>query len=212
MSGVRLALAAALEGRLPGEAAHRDALPVDFVRPAQGREPMRAAAVLLAIRPGAETDTFQIPLIERPDTMPHHAGQIALPGGEIEPGEEALACALREAWEEIGIAPESVEVLGKLSPIEIPVSGYRVSAIVGWAGGRAGYRPQAGEVLRVLRADPDRLAREGPTARRVRIRDGSAWDFPAYDVEGSVVWGATALILAEFLEIWRRVRSIPRPG
>jgi ADP-ribose pyrophosphatase YjhB (NUDIX family) len=209
---VRLSLATALGGPLPGEAAHRAALPAGYVRPIQGIEPVRAAAVLLAIGPGVDPGAFQFPLIERPDTMPHHAGQIALPGGEIEPGEEVVACALREAWEEIGIAAQNVEVLGSLSPIEIPVSGYRVSSIVGWLGEPATYRPQAGEVLRILRADPDGLAREGPTARRVRVRDGQSWDFPAYEVEGCVVWGATALILSEFLEVWRQVRSIPRPA
>jgi 8-oxo-dGTP pyrophosphatase MutT (NUDIX family) len=144
--------------------------------------------------------------------MPHHAGQIALPGGERESQEEPVECALREAWEEIGLAPEQVQVLGLLTPIEIPVSGFRVSTIVGWCADPGTYRPQAGEVLRILHADLDRLALEGPTAQCVRIRDGRSWDFPAYDVEGAAVWGATAVILSEFLEIWRALRSIPRPG
>jgi 8-oxo-dGTP pyrophosphatase MutT (NUDIX family) len=202
---------AALARPLPGPEAHRLALPEGLRRedPPAGM-PITGAAVLLALRLDPATEEWSFPVIRRPDSMERHAGQIALPGGAIDRGETSVACALREAEEEIGLAADCVEVLGALTPFVIPVSGYRVDPFVGWVLEPVTYRPQESEVEEVLIADPDRLAREGPHLRLPRERSGMLREFPAYDVEGELVWGATALILAEFLEIWREVRGIAR--
>jgi hypothetical protein len=96
-----------------------------------------------------------------------------------------------------------VEVLGALTPITIPVSRYRVEAFVGWVEGTPVFVPQESEVLRILLADPDTLSREGPRAFVERTTNGSPARFPAYEVDGEKVWGATALILSEFIQIWR---------
>lgn len=160
--------------------------------------------MLIALR--EEHGRVLLPLIVRPSSMARHAGQIGLPGGVVEPGEAPDICALREAHEEIGLDPEGIELLGRLTPIVIPVSGYRVVPFVGWTAGEVADRPQDEEVLEILLADPDRLLAEGPT-RGVEIeRAGARVRFPAYDVGGREVWGATGLILAEFLEVWRRAR------
>lgn len=194
---------------LPGPAAHRQALPPGFQReqPPSGTA-ITGAAVLLALSHDANSGRFSFPLIRRPDSMERHAGQIALPGGVIDADESPSSCALREAEEEIGLEPCRVEVLGQLTSFVIPVSGFRVTPFVGWLAEPTAYRAQEAEVLRILTADPDRLTDDGPVLTVPNERHGVVHAFPAYDVEGERVWGATALILAEFLEIWRRARSV----
>jgi 8-oxo-dGTP pyrophosphatase MutT (NUDIX family) len=170
--------------------------------PAQG---LREAAVLLAIVPVGSR--YSIPLIERPASMLHHPGQIALPGGRFLAGETALECALREAHEEIGLSPDALEVLGRLTPVPVPVSGHLVEVIVGWIEGRPRWRIDPREVIRVIEADPDDLAAAGPVAQMERLMiDGGMRRVPAYRAGDALVWGATALMLAEFLQVWRSVR------
>jgi hypothetical protein len=72
-------------------------------------------------------------------------------------------------------------------------------------------RAQEREVLRIIHGDPDSLAEQGPTQWVERERDGEVLRFPAYRIQGETVWGATALILAEFLSVWRRVRGLTDP-
>lgn len=161
--------------------------------------------MLIALQP--TRGGFIFPLIVRPPSMARHAGQIGLPGGVVEAGEAAETCALREAREEIGLDPEAIEIVGELTPIVIPVTGYRVESYVGWSEREVELRPQDAEVMEILLADPDRLLAEGPV-RRVEVeRAGTRIHFPAYDVAERAVWGATGLILSEFLEIWRQARQ-----
>jgi len=195
----------ALSGPLPGSSAYREATPDGYERETMiDGTPVTSAAVLLALHPDQEGERILFPLIRRPDSMLQHAGQIALPGGARDETEDAIACALREASEEIGLARKDVEVIGKLTPVTIPVSRYRVDTVVGWIRAQPLLRRQESEVLAILFADPDRLAREGPTTWVERVREGESLWFPAYSVQGEKVWGATALILAEFLAIWRQ--------
>ncbi len=197
-------LRAVLGGVLPGRAAHAEALPPGFERrPIAEGVRVAHAAVLVSLYPRAGDGRILFPMIRRPDGIEPHAGQVGLPGGAREHGEDSIRCALREAHEEVGIDPVQVEVLGRLTPITIPVSCYRVETIVGWVAAPPRFVIQESEVLKVVLADPQRLANEGPTAFVDRVAEGRRLRFPAYAVEGERVWGATALILAEFLQVWR---------
>lgn len=199
----------ALAGPLPGRVAHALAIPEGYDRgEIPDGSPVVPSAVLLALHPGAGGSRINFPLIRRPDAIPHHAGQIGLPGGAMEPEEDAIGCALREAEEEVGLDAASVEILGGLTPVTIPVSGYRVEPVVGWIPARPTYRPQEGEVIEILLGDPDRLAAAGLDAWIERERGGRLVRFPAYAVGEAKVWGATALILSEFLSVWRSVRGL----
>lgn len=204
-SRVRSRLQRALAGPLPGPAAHRIAWPEHLPTrgPIADDDGFRPAAVLLLLFP--RTDGVRIPLVERPATMPHHPGQIACPGGRLEPGERAEDAALRELNEELGVPRDAVGILGALSPIWIPVSGFRVQPFVGWADREPTWVPHPREVGRLLFADPAQIALRGPDGTYRREHDDASFEAPAYRVPGGLVWGATALLLAEFGEIWKQL-------
>jgi len=135
-------------------------------------------------------------LMKRPTSMRSHAGQIAFPGGKSDPSDESLrATALREAHEELGIDPASVDVLGALDEVHTFVSGFTISPWVGWLAAATEVRPNDGEVARAFAA-PVRAFFEAP---------GGAPPFVGWTIEGELVWGATAAILRGFVAILREL-------
>lgn len=135
-----------------------------------------------------------------------HGGQVSLPGGVVDNGETFEEAALREAEEEVGLAPETVRILGALTPLDIPVSGFRLHPIVGALPGRPTLRASDGEVARILEIDLDHLFEASTIVETDRTRDGRVFRIPAFSVDGEEVWGATAMVLAEFLTVlgWTR--------
>ena len=167
------------------------------------------AAVLLALSPVEGADDLGLVLVRRPDSMRTHAGQVALPGGAVEPGDrDGIAAALREAHEEVGLDPAEVTVAGTLDSAYIPVSNFDVLPVVGLWDGRSPLRPNPAEVDGVLRptlrqlADP---ANHGSMPLRSLVDEaglrGRAAELasPVFWVDGTVVWGFTAGLLAAFL-------------
>jgi len=200
-------LTSALAKPLPGSDAHaamspqpRRAWP-DGVTPADVRD----AAGLVLVFPD-KNDRPHIVLTVRADTLGRHGGQVSLPGGVIEPGESYAHAALREAHEEIALDPRLVRVAGALTPIDIPVSGFRLHPIVGLADSRPVLAPADGEVARILDVAIDELMAPRAVADTTRERDGRRIVVPAFCVAGEEIWGATAMVLAEFLSLvgWSR--------
>lgn len=154
--------------------------------------PLRPAAVLLAV--DLSDRPARILLTRRAAHLRHHPGQIALPGGRTDPGEDAVTCALREASEEVGLPAGAAEVLGLL-PAHETVTGFAVTPVL--AVLRTGFvpRPQAGEVEEVFAiplahcADPGRYRLEG------RIWQGRLRRYWVLPWGPHYVWGATARIL-----------------
>ncbi len=137
-------------------------------------------------------------LTERRSDLRRHAGEISFPGGRRDPGEELLGAALREAEEEIGLDPESVDVIGALPPIGTFVTNYKVHPFVGLIAADTSLRPNPAEVAAILHLHLDSL-REGYEMRRL-VRRGVPFRTPTYEVERHLVWGATARILQELFE------------
>jgi 8-oxo-dGTP pyrophosphatase MutT (NUDIX family) len=160
------------------------------------------AAVLLPIyghpeRPG-------LVFTERRADLRRHAGEISFPGGRRDPPESFLEAALREAQEEIGLAPTAVEVVGALPPVSTFVTSYRVHPFVGLIPDQLELRPNPAEVEAVLQLSLDDLV-SGFDKRRI-LRRGMPIRTDTYVVDGHLIWGATARILGELLRRLGRAR------
>jgi 8-oxo-dGTP pyrophosphatase MutT (NUDIX family) len=149
--------------------------------------------------------SLHIALTVRGSGLRNHTGQVSLPGGRVDAGETFEAAALREATEEIGIDPGTVELLGRLTPLHIPVSGFLLHPIVGFTSMRPAFQRAEWEVARIIEAPVAVLSDPSVTKREVRTRivKGQSIDVevPYFDIDGEKVWGATAMVLAEFCAI-----------
>jgi len=141
-----------------------------------------------------------IVLTVRGDT-PRHAGQVSLPGGVVEPGETFEQAALREAHEEVALDVSAVRVIGALTPLDIPVSGFRLYPVVGTTDAQPCLTPANGEVAHILEIALQDLLDPARTGRSRRERDGMALTVPAFRIGDHEIWGATAMVLAEFLTL-----------
>ncbi len=172
---------------------------------ASATRPVRQAAVLLALVPDAAH--WSAVLMERTPYPGVHGGQISIPGGEVEPGDpDRLATALREFEEEMGVAVPRDQVLGQLTPLFIPPSGFEVDAFVVVLPQEPVWTPDPREVAAVLRLPV--LPR--PSLQRMPVAVGKArMHVPAYPCAGHVVWGATAILITELFEAvdWARAST-----
>lgn len=140
-------------------------------------------------------------LTVRTDRVLHHPGQISFPGGEQHPGESSEAAALREAEEELGIDLGSVRVLGKLTPLYIAPSNYCIYPTVAFLPEAPVFAPQPEEVAEIIEVPVDHLADTRNLRHEARLLAWGPAKVPYYDFGGYKIWGATAMVLAEFLAL-----------
>ena len=191
-----------LQQPLPGAAAHRRFAPdLSYARQA-GPAPSdaRRAAVMILLYP--HNGCWHLPLTVRPDHLPDHPGQISLPGGMLEYGESTRTAALRELQEELGIGAD-IEILGKLSPLFVYVSNFLVTPWIGALSERPQFQPSADEVADVLEVPLDHLLTEENIGDRLVSRRGVQYRAPHFCWEEHCVWGATAMMLSELVEVLR---------
>lgn len=159
-----------------------------------------AVAVLLRERGGAT----HVPLIVRPSGMRAHSGQIALPGGVRDDCDaDFAACAVREAEEELGIAPSAMRVLGELDDVPTP-TGFVITPVVAELMGAVDYRPSPDEVSAVFEAPLDTFA-DPATAEDMGEREhwGIRYRLHAYRFGEHRIWGATARVLEDLHTLLR---------
>jgi 8-oxo-dGTP pyrophosphatase MutT (NUDIX family) len=189
-----------LAGTLPGLQAQLRFMPTPprtGWRPGEFPTDARIAAGLLLLYPGERG--VSIPLTVRASHLKRHAGQISLPGGATDEGETLVQAALREAHEEIGVDPARVRILGELTPVYVLVSGFTLHPIVGLTDTRPDFRPAAHEVEEVIEVSIEDLQDASNIRNGTRTREGIAIEYPYFDLRGNHVWGATAMILGEFI-------------
>lgn len=204
MQNLQQQLTEVLNGSLPGEDAQYLMAPMHRARRSD-TVAYKPSAVMLLLCEDEAGNPF-IPLTKRHSYKGAHSAQVSLPGGKFEEADGApVNTAKRECFEEIGI--DQIEILGPLSTLHIPVSGFLVHPFVGLClQANPQFSLQAREVSRLIKLNPfdllkDDLRKEG----YIELESGLKIYSPWFEVENEKVWGATAMMLSEFKEILKTI-------
>ena len=169
--------------------------------------PSRKSAVLILFNPFSTE--LSIIITKRSSRLKVHRGQVSLPGGSVDKNDaDAEATALRETWEEIGIPSNDVEVIGQLSGIYIPPTNFDIVPVIGFLKRKPNYNINPDEVAEVVEVPLSQLMKPENIKRKVFYTSSSGEDrkAPYYDVMGLEIWGATAMILSELVEIVKIIK------
>ena len=193
---------------LPGWEGHKGMAPdfrqeeLERMRDKMGQARQSAVLILLYEKDGQLT----FPCIQRAAYDGIHSGQISLPGGQREESDPDFSyTALRETQEEIGVPMEQIKLLGQLSDLYIPPSNFLVKVFVGYSKIIPVFIPDPTEVDRVVEVPLNDLMISENIKRKVfyRSSDGKEKTAPYFDVAGVEIWGATAMVLGELVEIMK---------
>lgn len=209
-----------LKARLPGQEAQslmaprpqrldplsdRDALNARDVRrerdpPTEGKAPAKAAVLLLVYPHKQQLYTV---LTQRAAHLASHSSQVSLPGGRIGKGESVEQAALREAEEELGVSREYVKILGRLTPLLVFSSNHLIHPVVGWTVNKPAFIPNPQEVEEILEIPVNSLLERKTVRRETWNQRGIKREVPIFLIQGYKVWGATAMVLSEFIAVFR---------
>jgi len=157
----------------------------------------RRSAVLVAIADGH--DGAEVLLTRRTMELSSHRGEISFPGGRVDGDETDEDAALREAHEEVALAPTSVRIVGTLAPLSTLVSRSFIVPVVGIVDGRPALHPAAAEVDRIMWVPFADLLRADTYRAERWMRTDEMWDMHFFHLDDETVWGATARMLHELL-------------
>jgi 8-oxo-dGTP pyrophosphatase MutT (NUDIX family) len=196
----------ALKSDLPGtdaqwEMASSDRMVQNYPRVANSSS--RSGGVMILLYP--EEGVIKTVFIQRPVYNGVHSGQIAFPGGKMEESDiDITDTALREACEETGICGEKVSVLGILTPLYIQVSNIEVTPVVAFCEQRPEFLLQRDEVVSIIEAELDYFMDSDNISEKPMKFKNETLNVRYFDYHGNVIWGATAMILNELVEVIKR--------
>ena len=167
----------------------------------------RKAAVCIMLFQKA--DKWSTTLIKRVVYKGVHSGQMAFPGGKKEQNEDYIQTAIRETEEEVGVSIKKEQVIGKLSPIYIPPSNMYVEPIIAFYPNQPIYIKQESEVDSIIEVPLDLLMNEDIRKTKPIIQNnGTKITVPHFDVHGHIVWGATAVMISELVDILQDITGL----
>lgn len=204
-----------LNEELPGIASHNRMMPSikggELTAPPEG---VRKDAVFIFLY--MHNEEWHIAFIKRPKDGTVYAGDLALPGGQMEPNDrDEIETALREANEELGLDISLVHVIGKLTPLYVPYTNSALVAVVGYSYTKPEFYPEESEVMYVVDAPLSTFVADNIDYARVffRVKKQSLEiDAPYFPVDEDKVWGISAMILGEFAELARKALDITTPA
>lgn len=200
-------LALRMEKGLPGQGAHEKMAPMHRKSLSESElfnTGYRTAAVLALLVPDPINSIPRIVLIERSEGPVSHSGQISFPGGKREGDEDLLVTALREANEELGIQANQVSLLGGLTSLYIPPSNFLVHPFLGYMNEIPEFILSEAEVKRVLLLPLSSFLDQGNVSIEVfKSSNGSTVEAPTYRIDDVIIWGATAMMMAEISSLIR---------
>ena len=202
---LKIKLAQHLVKELPGKPAQKIMLtkPRNPINYSSNSECPNPAAVLILLFPIIQDIRFF--LTKRTNVVQYHKGQISLPGGAREEGEQLWGTALRETNEEIGVRAEHIQFIGELTPLFVPVTGFLIHPFVGWVDEEPETSPDPTEVESLFSASVLSLTDQNSCQCEERTIRGHVFDVPYFQLNRKKVWGATSMILSEFKTVLKEV-------
>ncbi len=194
---------------LPGERAHRLMLPAGReLYPGLHNEKIIQSSVLMLLFPvNGDLSTC---LIRRPAAMKNHGGQIAFPGGRYEVRDKELyRTALRESSEEIGTEDHYIEIIGALTPLYVQVSNFSINPFIGWSESRPHFKTDNREVDELFILPVEKFLQPATVQSRAVVTSHGTFEVPGFYIDPLFIWGATAMIISEFKEVFRSVIKSP---
>ncbi len=160
----------------------------------------KKSAVLILLYP--KNNTIYLVMMVRAADNTVHSGQVSFPGGKVEKSDTSIShTALREAHEEIGVLPNTVDIIGELTKLYIPPSNFDVYPVIGITNSTPVFSPN-NEVNKLLEVELSTLLNPNTAGyEKIYHRTGGEFVVPCYHINGEVVWGATAMMLAELLDV-----------
>jgi 8-oxo-dGTP pyrophosphatase MutT (NUDIX family) len=204
----------ALHETLPGHSAQVKMAP----KPVGDYKPLRKSDVVsesakvnsvMLLLTGNSLKNLELVMTLRSSLLPTHAGQLSLPGGRIEEGESEIDAALRETEEEIGISRNLPEVIGTLTPLFVPHSNNDIRSVVGFLEEKEPFVIQPSEVEEAFYIPVSKLMDPGATSYKTWTIRNKELVVPCWLVHKTPLWGATAMILSEFIEVIRLTQINP---
>jgi len=199
-------LTAALLEDLPGETAQFRMAPIARKRISEmplGDDSIRKAAVMVPLFRNLETDCLMLTVRSVYEGV--HSGQVSFPGGKFDENEiDPIQVALREMEEEVGIRADQVQIIGMLSPLYIPVSKMHVQPVIAWVHD-ASWIANTHEVAQLLEVPIHQLFQTNAIKKKtMEFSPGIPVEVPYFDLQGHVVWGATAMIISELISVLQK--------